>query len=139
MGSCVGCVGRSCRRSTGLGGEFDVLENVEEGGRCFDRERELRLFFVGARGEGVAAMVKHALGEVGGDSVGLDAEVAEHGIRFPAAKELDGILVDASAQEGRGSAGAEAAGTQEDWVDTCFVVDKGGSVPEGVGDDCRLN
>ena len=97
------------------------------------------MFLVGSRGEGVAAVVQHALGEVGGNGVGLDAEVAEHGIRFPVAKELDGVLVNASTQEGRGTARAEAAGTQEDWVDTGFVLDKSGGMAEGIGDNRRLD
>ena len=45
--------------------------------------------------EGVGAVVEHSLGKPRGH--GLDAEVAEHGIGFPAAKEHDGVLVNVGA------------------------------------------
>ena len=38
------------------------------------------------RGEGVGAVVEHALGEMGGLGVSLDAQVSEHGIALPAAQ-----------------------------------------------------
>ena len=43
------------------------------------------------RSEGEGAMVQHELGEVG--RVGLDAKVAEHGVRFPALQELNFVWV----------------------------------------------
>ena len=47
----------------------------------------------------VGAMVKHALGEAAQVRVGLDTEVAEHPVGFPASKELDDVCVDACAQK----------------------------------------
>lgn len=55
-------------------------------------------------------MVQHALSDVGVRYMRLDAQVAEHGVRFPAAEEFDDIGVDASTQEGRGATGAKASG-----------------------------
>ena len=52
--------------------------------------------FHGARGESEGAVVKHALRESESMRGSLDAQVAEHGVRFPAAKQLDDICVDAS-------------------------------------------
>ena len=43
--------------------------------------------------------------------MGLDAKVAEHGIRLPSAEELDGVFVDASAQQRSGAARAQGAST----------------------------
>ena len=60
-----------------------------------------------ARSETVGAMVPHVLGVAVSDGGGLDAEVAEHGIGLPAAKEADGIRVHASAEEGGGTARTE--------------------------------
>ena len=40
----------------------------------------------GLGGEGVGAMVEHALGEATRVRVGLDAQVAEHGVGFPASQ-----------------------------------------------------
>ena len=59
------------------------------------------------RGKGVAAMVQHLLGVVGRLGVSLDAQVAQHGIRLPAAKEADGIGVNGGTQEGSGTTGTE--------------------------------
>ena len=43
-------------------------------------------------------MVQHALGVVVSMGGCLDAQVAQHGIGFPSAKELDGVLVNVGAQ-----------------------------------------
>ena len=51
-----------------------------------------------SRCKGVVAGIKHTLGVVVREGVSLDAQVAEHGIRLPAAKELDGILGDVGAE-----------------------------------------
>ena len=59
------------------------------------------------RGEGVAAVVQHELGIVVGYRRSLDAQVAEHGVRLPAAEKLDGAAVDAGAEEGGRAAGAQ--------------------------------
>ena len=63
--------------------------------------------------ECVGAVVEHALGVVMRMDRGLDAEVAEHGVRFPATEELDGVGVNAGAEECGGAAGAERAGANE--------------------------
>ena len=48
-------------------------------------------------GEGVRSVVEHELREVVGNGGGLDAQATKHGIREPAAEELDGVAVDAGA------------------------------------------
>ena len=63
-----------------------------------------------ARGEGVFAVVEHALRVVLVVGGCLGAKVAEHGIRFPMAKEGHIVGVDVGAHEGSGAAGSEAAG-----------------------------
>lgn len=73
-------------------------------------------------------MVEHQLRKVGGVDVCLDAQVAEHGVGFPASKELDGVLVNPGAEEGSGSAGAEAAGRQKGGVNAQGVAEVGGAV-----------
>ena len=60
-------------------------------------------------GEGVRAVVEHELREVVGNGGGLDAQVAKHGIREPVAEKLDGVAVDAGAEESGGTARAEGA------------------------------
>ena len=118
-----------------LGGDLGVLEDGQEGGRCLLGERVTGRIVVGTGGEGVAAVFKHALGEVGRHGVGLDAKVAEHGVGFPAAEELNGVLVDAGAEEGGSSTGAEAASAEEPGGDAGLWCDMGGSVAKRVGDD----
>ena len=49
------------------------------------------------RGKRVRAVVEHELRKVVGNGGGLDVQVAEHGIRELAAKELDGVAVDSGA------------------------------------------
>ncbi len=39
-----------------------------------------------------------------------DVEVADHGVRFPAANELDVVVVDTTNEEGSGAASTEGAG-----------------------------
>ena len=73
----------------------------------------------GLRREGVGAMVEHALGVVVGVCRGLDSKVAKHGVGFPAAQELDSVLLDMGAEEGGGSAGPEGATGQIGRVDAC--------------------
>jgi hypothetical protein len=64
-----------------------------------------------------------------------DAEVTEHGVGFPTAKKLDDVRVDASAEEGGGTAGAEAARTEQFGGDAGEVLNGGGGVAQGVGDE----
>ena len=53
--------------------------------------------------EGIRAVVEHGLGkaEVGIHSVHV--EVSKHGVGFPLAEELDGVLVDVCAEESGGA------------------------------------
>ena len=53
----------------------------------------------GCGGEGVGAMVEHQLGVVMSMGGSLDAKAAEHGVRLPAAQELDGVRVEPGAEE----------------------------------------
>ena len=61
------------------------------------------------RGKRVSAVVEHELRKVVGNGGGLDAQIAEHGIREPRAEELDGIAVCARTEEGGGTAWSEGA------------------------------
>ena len=60
-------------------------------------------------GKGVGAVVEHALGEMGGLGVSLDAEESEHGITFPVPEEADGIRINVGTEEGGGPARAKGA------------------------------
>ena len=95
-----------------------MVEELDEGSRSLQGNRHVGLRCEGPLGEGVGAMVKHTLGEVLGVNVGLDPEVAEHGVRFPTAKELDGILVNVGAEESSCSPRSETAGGEEEVVNT---------------------
>ena len=65
--------------------------------------------------KGVGTMVEHLLGIVELQGGSLNAEVAEHGIGFPSAQELDGVLVNAGAQKSSGAARMKGSGTDEGW------------------------
>jgi hypothetical protein len=52
----------------------------------------------------------------------LDAEVAQHGIGFPAAQEHDGVLVDIGAEQSCSSPRAERAGADELGTDAGAAV-----------------
>ena len=60
--------------------------------------------------EDKGSMVKHALGEVTHDRLGLDMKIAEHFVRAPAADETDDIGVDLGAKESHSACSSEAAG-----------------------------
>ena len=68
------------------------------------------------------------------DGAGVDAEVADHCVRFPTADELDRGRVNVGAQEGGGPARAEAAGTEEERVNASEVAYAVGGVADGVCD-----
>jgi hypothetical protein len=70
---------------------------------------------------------------------GLYAEVAGHCIRFPAAKEHDGILVDIGTEQGGGSARAEGASADELGINASAAVAGGGGMAQGVGDESRFD
>ncbi len=61
------------------------------------------------RNKCVGAVVEHALRELVAVDGSLYPEVPEHGVRFPAAQEHDGVTVDVGTEEGGRSARAEGA------------------------------
>ena len=65
--------------------------------------------------EGVGAVPEHEAGIVCVAGRGRDAEVPQHGIRLPAAEELDlgGIFVDPSTEESTGSTRPQGPGREE--------------------------
>ena len=83
---------------------------------------------VDARSEREGTVVEHQLGEVGGVDMGLDAEVAEHRIRFPASEELDPGGVNVGAHECCGAARTEGAGAKQCPVDARSPLETLGTV-----------
>ena len=67
-------------------------------------------------------MVQHLLGIVACVGRGLDAEVPQHGVGFPTAKEHDGVLVNVGAEQGGGAARTEGASAEERAVDARDVL-----------------
>ena len=114
--------------------ELVVGEELSDCWRGFLRKA---VHLEGGWNEGVGAMVQHLLGVVVGYRGGLDAKIAKHGVGFPAAKELDSILVDASAKERGGPTRAKGAGREKVEGHAGLVLDRLGSVPQGVGDMSR--
>jgi hypothetical protein len=84
------------------GGKLEVLGGKEIGGG-----REL----VGRGAEGVVAVQNHRLGMVMHDGECRDVKVSEHGVRLPAADELNEVLVDSGNQKGNGATRAERLGS----------------------------
>ena len=64
----------------------------------------------------------------------MDAKVSEHGVRLPAAEELDRVLVHTGAVEGGGAAGAQGPSRYVGRVDAGDSLEEAGGVSEGVGD-----
>ena len=64
----------------------------------------------------------------------MDSEVAEHGVRFPAAQEFDGVGVHAGTEQSGGAAGAEAAGTEQSGVNAGLGPECASTCTEGCGD-----
>ena len=79
-------------------------------------------------------MFEHGTRVVGSEVAGLGAEVEEDGIRFPAAKGMDGSLVDAGDEKGGGTPGSETVSFNLFRRNVSDVVDGGSSVAELVGD-----
>ena len=84
-------------------------------------------------------MVEHFLGKVGPEDVGLDAQITEHGIRFPSAKELDDILVDVRTEERCGSSGTEATGGERFEVYISKGSKASGGMAKAIGDGIGLD
>ena len=138
---CAGARPKAMPRRVGEIGrvlEMDVREGLEELWRSLLRERLVRPRGVGSGGEGVGAVFEHALRQVCGVGVGLNAQVAEHGVRFPAADEFDDVGFDPGAEEGRGAAGPEAACAEESGVDACLGAEQRSGVAERIGDEGRF-
>ena len=67
----------------------------------------------------------------------LDTEVTQHGVRLPAAQELDGIRVNAGTQQCSGPTRPQGPGGDQRRVNTGLVLDLKGGVAESVGDEAR--
>lgn len=72
------------------------------------------------RMNGVFAAVKHHGGETLHNWLGLDMEVAKHGVAFPATNELDGVPIDVGTEKGHGTARTEGAGADVGRKETQF-------------------
>ena len=86
--------------------------------------------------EGVVPVLEHEGTEVVGDGCGLDVEVGEHGVGFPASKHLDVVTFHIGAEEVSGSAGPERPGrevAEGDGVVAGTADEFRASVTEGVG------
>ena len=69
-------------------------------------------FFVARWLESEGAVLQHLLGIVACVGRCLDAEAAEHGVRFRATEEHDGVLVTVGAKEGGGAARSQGASAE---------------------------
>jgi hypothetical protein len=89
---------------------------------------------VGVGCKGVVAGSQHTLGQVFVVGMSGDGMVPQHGVGFPATKELDDVAVDTSTEQGRGPARLEAAWSEEEGVDACLGLKLRGCDAEGRGD-----
>ena len=90
-----------------------------------------------SRDEGEGAVVEHTLGELMGVDGGLDPEVPEHSVRFPAAEEHDGVTINVGAEEGGGTAWSEGPGGEFLVGDPGGGFECFGGVAEAVSDVFR--
>ena len=118
-----------------LGAHLGVREDVTEGNGSFVREGHVGIAGVGARSEREGAMVQHLLGEVGGVDMRLDTQVAEHGVGFPAAEELDPGRVGVGTHQCGSATGAKAAGTEELPIDAGRALEGLRAMAEAIGDE----
>jgi hypothetical protein len=96
--------------------ELFAREGREEWFQCLEGHRLVVVHGVGR--EGVGAGIEHRLSKVGGVQEGGNSQVLHHGVRFPAAEELDVIHHrNVGAQECGGAARPEATGTEEPVAD----------------------
>ena len=100
--------GSSCGRGSGIGSPRFGIRG--------------RLGVVGGWGEGEVARSPHTVGVAGGKGVGLNTEVAEHGVRAPSPKELDGVGVDTGTEQGGGPTWSERPGRDQGRVDAGLVL-----------------
>ena len=75
-------------------------------------------------------MGEHVLGVTGGESACLGPQVKEDGIRFPVFESPDGGLVDSRDEQGGGSPGAGAVGSDAGRRDVSDVFNSGSSSSE---------
>ena len=131
--------GREVREGEGrhsrLGEEFSTFVGSDEGGGRLLWDRSVGGCGEGLWGEGVATGLEHLLGERMGVGLRRNAEVTEHGVGFPTAKELDDVGVDVGAQEGCGPTGANAARREQVRSDARGGCEVGRRVAESVGDE----
>src|SRR5512137_2916019 len=124
----------------GQGEEWLVLIKLVMGQEFMNGNRSLQGGLLEAeslRVESVGTVGEHVLGEAGRES--LDAKIAEHGIRLPAAQEHDDIAVNISTEEGSGTTRAEGTGADEGRVNASGGFTGPGSVAQGVGDILGLD
>ena len=81
--------------------EFGVLEELLDGRRGLERGLSVT---EGLRVEGKVTVGKHLARE--GLGHGLDAQVTQHGVGLPAAKEHDGVFIDIGTEECGGASGS---------------------------------
>ena len=83
------------------GGEAGVLKRLQEGSRCLVGYWGFTRMHGSLGSERVVPIVQHLLGQAHSMGSGLDAQIPEHGVRFPAAEQHDDVFVDASTEQGR--------------------------------------
>ena len=79
-------------------------------------------------------MGEHVLGVTGSESAGLGPQVKEDGIRFPASESLDGSLVDSRDEQGGGTPGVGAVGSDAGRRDVSDVFNISSSSSEFLGE-----
>ena len=118
-----------------MGAAQRSVEQVFSGGKLSDLDgnfvREAgTLEDTGCKGK--VASVKHELGACGG--CGLDAQAAEHGIGFPAAKQHDSFCANIGTEKGGGTARTEGTGSDLFGEDTRVGFVNFGRMLDCVGD-----
>ena len=64
----------------------------------------------------------------------MDAQVAEHGIQFPAAQQHDGIRADIGTEQSGSAAWPQQLGTDVFGADAGHLLSGGGGMPESILD-----
>lgn len=127
------------RLETGLVRDGEHSDGLRELLRERDGVARVRIRGIRGRGdrrsEGVVTRCPHALGVAGREGVGLNSEVAEHGVRAPSPKELDGVGVDPSTEQCRGPTWSERPGRDQGRVDAGVVLHLEGRMAESIGDE----
>ena len=100
---------------------------------CWGLQRQGIALLESRWGEGVVAMIEHALGVALASGGSLDAEVAEHSIRSPAAHKADVVAVHACHKQSGGSAGAEGSRGDQRRGDASLCFNGGSGVAKSGG------